>query len=929
MKKKIISLLVCIMIMGLFSGLHVSALENKEWLATDASATIQNDTGEWNGIHIDATNGKFAPRESDIQINQNTCLSIPVDKNEAGAEIVLNLSGGTATVNVFEQSYPSNNGKITIPVSGNQTGKSVDIVFETQGYLKSIELIYLEEYPGIPGETEAKDTDYIFDGTISLKNAQLEDVEKLEGSKGTFGQILVDATQGKFAVDVNQKRVQVNKGTVIYVPVTVDPNGVSLMISGTQDGSTPIDLTVDEQSKKSNQKISLDIKETKYVKVVFEVNGYINSISIDYESDLGYGIPEVEAEDKVWDFSEASEIERPQVQGQKGEFDGIQINAAAGKFAPRDEDTQINAGTVLYIPVAQDSEIAVSINGNNYNNLTVTWDDQPITIGKEFVISNDEIRYIPLKFEGEGSCYLANIHIDYASDNVSVSHTVRVGNSQKAQYKTIQAALDNEVSDAAQPLIIDIEPGVYEEKLEINKANVTFRSLSEDPEDVVIKHHYYSSNTFDENGQFVPQDEFDKGTDQSGTIIVTSAGTNFTMYNITVENSYNIETKTGLNEQTPAVALCTNADKVYLNNCRIIGRQDTLYVKGTGNRVYIKDSYIEGTVDFIFGDADAYFDHCQLHMAYYNGKKNGYYTAPNTKEDGIGLVFAYCTLTADEQVKQVSLGRPWQNECYSETTVNENGDTVVVSYNPNRPRDGYENISSATTFYNCQMSSQIQNERWNKWTRKTVSGETVSVTFDETVRFSEYNSVDEQNQLLNPNDYEVVLGSMQNVENIDQKIETQLTQMRIGKGLGLWLPDLETYIPEKDPDQDEVISPDQDENTSDQNGEQETNQNTENKADSVSVSTSSVAHVSSDTETASDNDDLQSQDDTEMTYSDDVAAELDESQVPLSSAHDTKANIENETEDGTRTPIFMIIAASVCIIVVIGWFVYRKLIMKK
>ena len=53
-------------------------------------------------------------------------------------------------------------------------------------------------------------------------------------------------------------------------------------------------------------------------------------------------------------------------------------------------------------------------------------------------------------------------------------------------------------------------------------------------------------------------------------------------------------------QQTPAVAFCSNADKVYLNNCQIIGRQDTLYVKGSGNRVYLKDCYIEGTVDFVF-----------------------------------------------------------------------------------------------------------------------------------------------------------------------------------------------------------------------------------------------------------------------------------------------------------------------------------------
>lgn len=35
------------------------------------------------------------------------------------------------------------------------------------------------------------------------------------------------------------------------------------------------------------------------------------------------------------------------------------------------------------------------------------------------------------------------------------------------------------------------------------------------------------------------------------------------------------------------MALNTQADKVYLKNSRIIGRQDTLYVQGAGNRVYV------------------------------------------------------------------------------------------------------------------------------------------------------------------------------------------------------------------------------------------------------------------------------------------------------------------------------------------------------
>lgn len=789
MKKLFVLLLACFMLLGMNTPLDVFASTSKVWSYVDAPEDmIEGTTGTWSGIAIDATaiGAKFNKRvdNQDIQINAQTKLIIPVESHQEGAEITLQLSGGEATVSVLENEYKSASQFITIPLSSKQTEQDVTVEFKTTAYLLNLSLSYLEAYPGVPEDIVAKDKDYTFeDNSVSI-----------EQTKGTFDDILVDATNGKFAVQPEYSRVQINSGTILYIPVTTDEQGVSILISGVDNQSQAAEIQINGDNYYTNQKISLDIHETSYIKVQFSQQTYVGLISIDYESDLGFEVPDVKAIDTGWDFTSNAANTRPEIQGGKDEYEGIQIDASSGKFSPRDGDTQINATTILYIPLAKDDEIAVSVNGNNYNGLKVTWDNQDITIGKEFVIANEETRYVPLKFEGEGSCYLENIRIDYKSDNQSISHTVRVGSSQEADYQTIQSALDHEISDAAHPLIIDIEPGVYEEKLEISQSHVTLRALSSQPEDVVIKSGFYSSNTFI-NGEFKPQDDYDVGTDKSGTIIVTSGASAFSMYNITVENNYNTEKKTQKDEQTPAVAFCSNADKVYLNNCRLIGRQDTLYVKGNGNRTYFKDCYIEGTVDFIFGDADAYFEACQLHMAYFNGKKNGYFTAPNTKKDGVGLVFYQCSLSADERVEDVSLGRPWQNECYTVTETTADGVTYVVDYDPSTPNPLYADVSSATQFIDCTMSHQIQNERWNKWIRKNKDGETISVTYEETVRFIEYNSHDEQGNLLNTDDFDVVLGKMAYVDDLDSYLSDTLTLMRIGNGLGLWLPNLDTYHP--------------------------------------------------------------------------------------------------------------------------------------
>ena len=74
--------------------------------------------------------------------------------------------------------------------------------------------------------------------------------------------------------------------------------------------------------------------------------------------------------------------------------------------------------------------------------------------------------------------------------------------------------------------------------------------------------------------------------------------------NLTISNDFATPTS-GSNIQ--AVALYTTGDKTVLQNVRLHGFQDTLYVDSSSAtaiaRVYIKDSFIEGDTDFIFGRA--------------------------------------------------------------------------------------------------------------------------------------------------------------------------------------------------------------------------------------------------------------------------------------------------------------------------------------
>lgn len=75
-----------------------------------------------------------------------------------------------------------------------------------------------------------------------------------------------------------------------------------------------------------------------------------------------------QAEDRSWDFTAASSMERPTLEGGTGEYDGIQIDALTGKFSPREKDTQINAGTVLSVPVSANENggtLSITLSGGS------------------------------------------------------------------------------------------------------------------------------------------------------------------------------------------------------------------------------------------------------------------------------------------------------------------------------------------------------------------------------------------------------------------------------------------------------------------------------------------------------------------------------------------------------------------------------------
>lgn len=121
------------------------------------------------------------------------------------------------------------------------------------------------------------------------------------------------------------------------------------------------------------------------------------------------------------------------------------------------------------------------------------------------------------------------------------------------------------------------------------------------------------------------------------------------------------------------VALRTDGDRIQLDNVRLIGRQDTFFVNNSDalnryvtdrhTRVEVKNSYIEGDVDFVFGRAAAVFDNTHFHVVSSRQQREAWVFAPDTVPGNrYGFLVTHSRLTGDkgwQQLKTAGLGRAW------------------------------------------------------------------------------------------------------------------------------------------------------------------------------------------------------------------------------------------------------------------------------
>lgn len=228
--------------------------------------------------------------------------------------------------------------------------------------------------------------------------------------------------------------------------------------------------------------------------------------------------------------------------------------------------------------------------------------------------------------------------------------SVVVAKDDSGDFKSVQEAINSIPSSNPTPYIIYIKEGTYKEKLLIKKGldNVI---LVGDGKDKTILSWDDCQGTYNGADSSLPEAQR-----RSYTLRVESKAVQ--IHDLTIENTH--QNTTGSGDQAMAVEV--KYGQVAFFDCNITGYQDTFLGRDDSARVYMKDCFVEGNVDFIYGASVMLFESCHINV----NRNKAAITAPSTSASApYGIVFLDCDVTADEvgfdgaKITEIYLGRAW------------------------------------------------------------------------------------------------------------------------------------------------------------------------------------------------------------------------------------------------------------------------------
>ena len=257
----------------------------------------------------------------------------------------------------------------------------------------------------------------------------------------------------------------------------------------------------------------------------------------------------------------------------------------------------------------------------------------------------------------------------------------------KTLHLTPQNDLQKEIN-CSNADIVYLEKGVYNQKVEILRDNVT-----------IIGDGPLTRITFSDYARKIHTDGQEYNTFRTYTLCIV--GNNVKLENFTVENSNTDPATVG-----QCVALSVHGNKFSAVNMHLVSTQDTLFLspfpddlvvryrgfipgrqlyREGGNLHLFKNCIISGTVDFIFGCSEALFKDCEI-ISLKDSRNCGFVAAPaHPLAEKSGFTFIDCNFkSGGAENGTIFLARPWRD-------------------------------FGKCNFINCKLGNHIKAELFDKW----------------------------------------------------------------------------------------------------------------------------------------------------------------------------------------------------------------------
>lgn len=406
----------------------------------------------------------------------------------------------------------------------------------------------------------------------------------------------------------------------------------------------------------------------------------------------------------TWDFTSATTactLTGSNKDSYPSDVEGVNLLVSRegnGEFKPRangggGNDVQINATTTIKIPVVSTSDIITITNyssdGNQYNaTYSIGGVDNINLATKTYSPTANEVKdgWVVMKVTGTG--YMTKFQVTQNKPTQIDPVTDGIYDRVVSNLAELQEALT--AADGTNRFKIFVKNGTYDFGTTINtvvKSNVSL--IGESTDGVIIK------NT--------PAGE---GLGNSATLKLT--GSKIDIENLTIQCTATYDTNANAER---GVTIWDQGDNNIFRNLKLLGRQDTYYSNGQeGKKSYFENCYITGTVDYLCGSGNIWFEGC----TFYNLDRSSgdVIAAPSTYASETGYVFSNCTIDgAANQNGKYYFARGWSGS----PALTQINTTLKIQPNSNK--------------YTTDISQGLTN-RFNEYTTENAPAD---ITIDKVI----------------------------------------------------------------------------------------------------------------------------------------------------------------------------------------------------